>query len=465
MYDLLIIGAGIAGYTAAIRGSKEGIKTAIIESGEIGGACLNRGCIPTKYMLSEAHKYHCLNKSLELKEYTGNIYVNFEKITEVMRLKVNRMSFGIKGLLNANGIDIYNEQAEFIDERNIMLCFSKRRLEAQNIIIATGSAPRMLPVYVNEDKVENINKCRSIFTTDNIFTDLCRIPESMIILGGGAVGIEFAFMFSEFGTKVTVIEGRDTLLGNIDSDMDTALFSAMNHNNISVKLNCIIDRVVENENGAVVYDVASEVIAEAETVLVAIGRKPSYDSLRIENAGIIASPHGIETDKIYRTNTKNIFAIGDVNGRHTFAYAAAAQAINVVSYISGKRFLKDTTLIPTCIFTNPEIAFVGITAQEAKSGDNNFKTSKFLMSASGRSSADGNGGFIKLIVDDKSQVIVGGECVCYAATELISQVTIAVKNKMTLNEFSETVFPHPTYSEALGEAAELISGNCIYMLQ
>ena len=233
MYDLLVIGAGVAGYTAAIRAAKEGLKTAVVEAGDIGGTCLNRGCIPTKYMLAQSHKYRSLQQSLKGKQYEGTLFVQYENIRDEVALKVGRLSSGIKSLFHANDIDVYGDRAEFVNENMVVLCGCQKRLQARSIVIATGSSPRMLPVYVKEEEVTNLGRCENIFTTDNIFTGLGRIPESVIILGGGAVGLEFAFIFSGFGSKVTVIEGRTALFE--DRDIDTALFRGMKQNNIEFK--------------------------------------------------------------------------------------------------------------------------------------------------------------------------------------------------------------------------------------
>lgn len=462
MYDLLVIGAGIAGYTAAIRGAKDGLRTAVVESGDIGGTCLNRGCIPTKYMLAKAHQYRGLRQGMEEKAFEGNLSVNYEKLRTDMLLKTEKLSSGINGLLCANGVTVYHDRAEFLNENSVMLYSGNKQLKADSFIIATGSVPRTLPVYGKEEKIQDLNKCRHIFTTDNIFSNLQVIPKSMIILGGGAVGLEFAFMFSGFGSMVTIIEERNSLFGNIDPDIDTALFRRMKECRIDFRGGCETGWVEEAGSEAVVYDADGRQMGKAEAVLMAVGRNPSYEGLRIERAGIIAGSRGIETDNFCQTNVKNIYAVGDVNGKCSLAYAAAAQAENVVSKIKGGHRTKDESLIPVCIFTDPEIAFTGYTA--GMQGGKHIKTEKFLMTANGRSTADGNGGFIRLTADSDSQMIMGGVCVCHGASELISQITLAVRKKMTLDDFAETIFPHPTYSEALGEAAERINGRCIYML-
>ena len=455
MYDLIVIGAGVAGYTAAIKAAKAGLKTAIAESENVGGTCLNRGCIPTKYMVSEMHRFKEIQNRLNCGSYIGSIDIDYAKTISGLSEKINRLTSGIKFLLKSNGIDIYEGHAEFIDERKIVIHNSETVLESRNYIIATGSKPN---IFSN-------NKCgKHIFTTDNVCNEMAEITDSMTIVGGGAVGLEFAFIYSGLGCKVMILEQKNTLLGDVDKDLDAEMMKMLRQNEIDCRLNCSIDEIFENENGIIVTDEEENTISQTDVLLLAAGRTPNCCGLGLEKVGVEFSKRGIVVDEKCKTTNDNIYAVGDVNGKNMLAYTATAQAINAISYIGGGGTVKDENLIPICIFADCETAYVGVTEMQAEKKGKKIRTAKFLMSANGRSTVEGKGGFIKIVEDSDNGEIIGGVCVCANASEIINCVTLAIKNHMTVQQFVTVVFPHPTFSEALTDAAEHIDGNCIYMM-
>lgn len=458
MYDVIVIGAGVGGYNAAIKAAKSGLKTAIIEAADVGGTCLNRGCIPTKYLISEMHKFRGIQERTANGFYNGRISLNYPAMISGMLQKINRLTSGIGWLLNSNGVEMIRGQAEFMDAHKIIVHGEEKILEAKHIIIATGSKPRTLSF-----ECKNLNGENHIYTTDDIWTRMKQIPESLTIVGGGAVGLEFAFIYAGFGTRVILLEGRDSFFKSIDNDIENELIKMLRQNKIEYRLNCTIAEICEINNRVTVFDENEEEIAQTEALLFAMGRTPNYQSLRLENAGVNVTGRGIVIDDEMQTTAEGVYAVGDVNGRLTLAYTASAQAQNVVVHINGKAHEKEMNLVPICVFSDCEIAYVGKLGTGAES-NRNSKTAKFLMTANGRSSVDGNGGFIKLFTDEETGVIVGGICVCNMASELINTVAVAIRNKMTTEQFASVIFPHPTYSEALGEAAELIDGHCVHML-
>lgn len=459
MYDVIVIGAGVGGYTAAIKAAKAGMKTAIIESAEIGGTCLNRGCIPTKYLISEVHKYYDLRERLSNGLYEGTISFDYKRMVDYLKDKVATLTNGIQWLLEKNGADIYKGTAEFVDAEHIQVNEAKELLTAKKVIIASGSYPQTMSVYGNAQEI-----CKQVYTTDNIFENLDDVPQSLSIIGSGAVGLEFAFIYAGLGTKVTLIEQRNSLFEDVDHDIEIELTRRLSDSGIRCIRGCHIDSIFSDSSGVTIIDENEDEIIKTDIILFAMGRKANFENLHLQKAGILIENGVVWTDDNYRTSNPNIYAVGDVNGKKTLAYAATAQAENVIVDICNKGRKKEEKIIPSCYFLNPEIAFVGMLEKEAQRKNICIKTSKYLMNSNGRSRVDNNGGFIKFIVDKNSEVILGGICVCYMASELISYITIAIETKMTLTQFAQTVFPHPTYSESLVEAAELINKDCVYML-
>lgn len=459
MYDLLVIGAGPGGYTAAIKAAKNGLKTAVVEAETVGGTCLNKGCIPTKFLVSEMHKYSEAIKNIESGVYSGKIFLNYSVIKDSLYDKIISLVDGIELLLKNCGAELIRGHAEFVDSTHVRINESGKLLEAKSIIIATGSSPKLLDISCS-----GMTGRKRVFTTDNIFTDLDHVPESIAIVGAGAVGLELAFIYSGFGSKVTIIEQRDSIFGGIDPDVDTEVMKMLRRKNINILLNCSIDSIFADDERITVFDDNEDELSISEIIVFALGRTPNIGSIRLDNANITVSNGRIDVDDHMRTSCANVFAIGDVNGINPLAYAATAQAENVVSILCGDDDFKDTSIVPICVFTANETAFVGLSVKEAKEKHIGIKTAKFLMTANGRSKVDDNDGFIKIIADENTDVILGGVCVCHNASELISYITYAVKNKLTVKEFTSVIFPHPTYSESLSEAAGLVNNKCIYML-
>lgn len=454
MYDLIVIGAGVAGYTAAIRAAKYGLRTAIAECGSIGGTCLNRGCIPTKFMISEMHRYRDICASVGNGVYSGGITLDYERLINVLSERIGRITAGVRWLLEANGVDILSGSARFIDGRHIEV--NGVSYEADKFIIAAGASPRELPVERSGDS--------RIFTTDDIWSGLHEVPESLAIIGGGAVGLEFAFIYAGLGSDVTVLEQRASFFGDIDSDIDAEIIKMLNRYGIKYQMECTAGSIFEDDGTVVVADGNGRIITETSALLMAVGREPRCSGMGLENAGVGYNAHGIITDGAHRTSADNIYAVGDITGRSMLAYTAAAQAVNAVEDILRKAPAKDETLVPVCIFTDLETAYVGEMESHARSSGRDVRSVKFLMSANGRSSVEASGGFVKLITDAASGEITGGVCVCSAASEMINTVTMAIKQRLTAEQFAHQLFPHPTFSEALSDAAELMNGKCTYMM-
>ena len=459
MYDLIVIGAGPGGYTAAIKAAKSGLKTAIVEADKAGGTCLNSGCIPTKYLVTEMHKYLDTIKRLDQGLYSGSISLNYSAIRDNMCQNIAQMSENIGMLLKGNSVEILHGTAEFVDCSHIRIKETGCIVETSNIIVATGARPIELDVnYLCEAGKKRV------FTTDNVFAQMDNLPKSVVIAGAGAVGLELAFVFSGFGVKVTVLEQQKHVLGNFDHDVSNEIIKMLKKSNIRIVFEASIDEVFADDKNVTLFNNEEEELAVGDVLICAVGRIPNTEELNLEAVGVIVKNGKIQVDEFMKTHCPNIYAIGDVNGIKSLAYVATSQAENVVADICGKDNCKNTQIIPQCIFSDTEIAFVGLSEKDAKEKNIDVRSSKYLMSGNGRSRVDGNGGFIKIISDGRTEEILGGACVCQNASEIITYLTMAIDRKMTISDFAKTVFPHPTYVESLTDAALAIRNDSVYLL-
>lgn len=455
MYDLVVIGAGVAGYTAAIKAAKEGMKVAVVEKKKVGGTCLNRGCIPTKYLIHAAAVCKEAQKFIGNGIAEGNIVLNYEKLFEDMMGKVGRLSAGIQSLIRANKIDCFSGDAEILDENRVIVN-KQEILQTKYIFIATGSAPKILKI----DGAE----LPGVYTTDELFDSMLKLPKTMVIIGSGVVGLEMAFLYSSLGVKVTMVECRERLLENMDEDVENLLLKSLTQSGVEVYFGSRVSEIFDEDGLQVaIHCKDKNKIFETEAVLFAAGRSPIIDNLGIENVGVETKQGYIVTDDNCCTNVDNIYAIGDVNGKSMTAYGATAQASNAVNHICNRETAK-SDIIPMCIFSKPEVAIVGLTETMARTKGYEVSVGKFLMSANGRSVTENPEGFVKIIADKKDDTMLGAVCVCHLATELIQQITVALNAKMTMQEFRQANFLHPTYSEGIVEAAEMLEGKSVYML-
>ena len=454
MFDLIVVGAGVAGYTAAIRAAKCGLKTACVESHDIGGTCLNRGCIPTKFLVAEMHRYRDTCAGISSGVYSGNISIDICRLKQELSERVGRISAGVKWLLQENHVELYAGHAEFVDAHHIKV--NGVLLEGEKFIIATGAVPRELPA-------ERSTPSR-IFTTDEMFAVLDEIPASLTVIGGGAVGLEFAFIYAGLGSRVTLLEQRGAFFGDIDQDIERELLKMLNQYGIEYRLGCIVDSVFEDDGSVVVTGADGRIIAESTALLMAVGRVPSCGGMGLEKAGVEYTAKGVITDERGKTSVPGIYAVGDVTGKEMLAYTAAAGAVNAVDDILGADPAKDISVVPKCIFTDLEIAYTGVTEETAKRSGTDYRAARFLMTANGRSASECKGGFVKLITANDTGKVIGGVCVCASASEMINTVTMAILHGLTANQLSAQLFPHPTFSEAICDAADLLDGKCVYMM-
>jgi dihydrolipoamide dehydrogenase len=450
-FDIVVIGAGPGGYPAAIRAAQLGVKVAIVEKEQLGGTCLNWGCIPTKAMIAAsdllAKIRHAEAFGITVKGAALDYHALFEHKTKV----VERLRGGIKQLLTANDVKQIAGMASFVDHNTIEVAGS--RIGANKTIIATGSTSAM-PAFL--PKHPRIVESQG-------FLELDKLPESLIVMGGGYIGCELACMAAQLGGKVTIVELLEDILLLLDADVRREVRSHMEKN---LGIHVLTGKALENiapSDKAVTGKVGDETV-EAGLLLVSVGRKPVTDGLKLENAGVKTDDKGfIPVDDYGRTNIASIFAIGDVTGRTPLAHYATSQAIVAAENAVGKKPQKLESLVPGVIFTSPEVALVGLTEDEAKRHSRAIVTGKFRLSALGRAIAvSETTGFVKWIADAQTDQLLGAAAVGAHATELIAEATLAIRSELTTREVARTIHAHPTFSEAWMEAAHALHGECVH---
>lgn len=457
-FGLIVIGSGPGGYPAAIRAAQLGASVAIVEKEQLGGTCLNWGCIPSKMLISAAETYAALKHASGFGIMADSLTMNYSTLISQKNRTVAVLRSGIKQLLASNGVKQYTGTASFIDSTTVEVAASTgtTRLTARNIIIATGSTsiePGFLPHH------ERVVESRQ-------FLDRNELPGTLLILGGGVIGCELACMCATMGIKVTLVELLDDILISLDPDVRQELRTNMERNlNVRVLTGRGLEKIFADDQAAGGF-VGEEKIS-ADVLLCAIGRKPVTDGLRLEKAGLKTTQGGfIEVDEYSRTKVPSIFAVGDVTGKSQLAHYATAQGIAAAENAIGGQLHAHETLIPNVIFTSPEIGAVGLSESEAAKQNRAIKAGKFRFSWLGKAFAVGKtAGYVKWIADAKTDKVLGAAVVGASATELIAQAVTAIRAGFTARDIGNTVHAHPTFGEVWMEAAHQLHGQAIHAPQ
>lgn len=448
-FDLAVIGGGPGGYVAAIRAAKLGLSVALVEANELGGTCLNRGCIPSKTFLKHAEMIEHLKNAHEMAIEIQDFSFSLPKIVERKNKIVNKLINGIDHLIRQNKITLFKGWGYVLANKIIEIQTDQgiEKIQATNIILANGSKP-FVPQIEGIDKVD-------IHTSDTIF-DLNEIPSHMVIIGGGVIGIEIACIFNSFGTKVEVVEMADRILSVEDKEAATFLEKELTLRGINFYKNAKVTNIEKlNHKGmkqvVFINDNNEPVKLETNIVLVSVGRKPNKTGL--EQLNLAYNGAFVKVNNQFETSIPNIFAIGDVIGGNQLAHAASNEGMRVVNYIVGNENKKKVH-IPRCIYTFPQIASVGMMEEEAKQKGFQVKVKKIDLVVNGKAiTSNENKGFIKLISEKKYGEILGVVMVGEHVTEMISQATAFLHMEGTVQELENMVFPHPTVSEGLFEVA------------
>jgi dihydrolipoamide dehydrogenase len=453
-FDLAVIGAGPGGYPAAIRAAQLGASVAVVERDQLGGTCLNRGCIPTKTLIASAELYHRAKSGAVMGVNTGEVSVDYPAMAARKDGVVEKLRGGIAALLKANGVTTLGGTASFLSPREIAVAGSggETRLSAEKTIIATGSAPAV-PGFVPEDG--------PIYTSTSLL-ELAELPESIIVLGGGYIGCEFACMLAALDVKVTVVEMLSDVLMLLDRDVRAEIKRSMKALGIEVLTGAPLEDI--RADGGGVSGRAGEKEVKAASMLVSVGRKPVTEGLGLENIDLATNEQGfIEVDEGLRTQVPGVFAIGDVNGIIQLAHAATAQGLIAAENAVGGKQLANEKLVPACIFTMPEVGAVGITEAHAKEEGLAVKRAKFPFTACGKALASGeSGGFVKLLADEATGRLLGAAAVGPHATDLIGEAAVAIRAELTVKELGATVHAHPTLAEVWMEAAHVLEGHPVH---
>ena len=443
-YDLIIIGSGPAGYVGAVRAAKHGMKTAVIEKeANLGGTCLNWGCIPTKTLLKTAKVIHTIQDAEKFGVHiNGEMSFDFGKIMQRKEKVVKRIVKGVDYLMKANKIEVIRGEASFVDTKTVKT--PDGNLSAQNILIAAGAQPARPPIPGLDSP--NVLTSREIL-------DLKVCPESLVVIGAGVIGMEFASFFRALGVKVTVIEMLDEVLPMIDPDIAVLFKRQIEKEGVTFHLSSKVSRI---EGGRVFFSdkFGQEQSVEAEKILLSIGTVPNLGGLDLDRVGVRVEKRAIVTDAQMRTNIPGIYAAGDVNGVWMLAHKASREAETAVDVMAGEEAHIRYRAIPSCIYTSPEIATVGLSEKEASSQGIPFRVAKYDLVANGRflAETEGERGLVKAIIGKEHGELLGLHIIAPYASELITAGTQGIEMEMLVKEFDEIVFPHPTICEAVREA-------------
>lgn len=461
-YDLIVIGSGPGGYVAAIRASQLGLKTAIVERDTLGGICLNWGCIPTKALLKSAQVFEYINHAADYGISLSEPKADFGAVIKRSRAVADAMSKGVQFLMKKNKIDVINGTGKLKKSGKVEVTDASGKKEehtGKHIILATGARSKELP-NVKQDGKKIIGYREAM----NLPTQ----PKSLVVVGSGAIGIEFAYFYAALGTKVTVVEFLDSILPREDKDVSKEMERVFRKKGIASLTSTSVESVDTKGEGCVVNikkkDGTLDKI-ECDVVLSAVGITTNIEGLGLEEAGVKTEKGLVVTNDFYQTNIAGVYAIGDITKVPALAHVASAEGITCVEKIAGKNpEAIDYGNIPSCTYCSPEVASVGLTEEEAKAKGIEIKVGKFPFTASGKAKASGAPeGFVKVIFDAKYGEWLGCHMVGYNVTELIAEVVVARKLETTGHEIIKSIHPHPTMSEAIMEAAAAAYGEVIHL--
>ncbi|NBJ70751.1 MULTISPECIES: dihydrolipoyl dehydrogenase [Clostridia] len=458
--DTLVIGAGPGGYVAAIRAAQLGQKVTIADKGALGGVCLNVGCIPSKALIQAGHLAQQAHGNEELGIKTENVTVDFSKVQEWKGSVVKKLTSGVEGLLKGNKVDIVKGEVYFVDKNTAKIMDEKKSqtYTFNNCIIATGSTPIEIPNFKFSDRV--------LDSTGAL--NLKEIPKKMVVIGGGYIGTELGTAYANFGTEIVVLEGAKEILGGFEKQMSQVVKKRLKKKDVTIITEAMAKGVEETKDGVkVTYEVkGKEETVEADYVLVTVGRRPNTEDLGLEQVGIEKDDRGlIKIDKQCRTNMDNIYAIGDIVAGPPLAHKASYEGKIAAEAISGEKAEIDYLSLPAVVFSDPELATVGYTEQEAKDAGYDVKAAKFPFAANGRAlSLNDSDGFMKLITRKDDGLVIGAQIAGPNASDMISELGLAIEAGMTAEDIALTIHAHPTLGEITMEAAEVALGTPIHML-
>jgi dihydrolipoamide dehydrogenase len=439
MYDVAIIGGGPAGYNGAIRASELGLKVALIEKAELGGTCLNRGCIPTKSLLKSAELIEEAKSSGLFGVAVENISFSLDKIYERKDMVIDKLRKGVAMLMKKYGVTVIEGEASFRDANTLSVksAEGEQTLTASNFIIATGSTPSEL----------NIPGAKSAINSEDVLKAPINVKD-IVIIGGGVIGVEYACFFSGIGVQVTVVEAEQRILPVLDKDISVHLALQLKKRGVKLITGALVREIADSGKKVIVEKDGATISIETEATIISIGRTANIKNLKLDKAGVNYDRR-IITDCNGRTNVANIFAVGDAASPIQLAHYAEASALNTAEIIAGNKPTINLSVVPSCIYTVTEIASVGILDAE------NTFSGKALMGANGKANIeDKTSGFVKTVFDKESGRLIGAVIMCSRATDMIAELALALSAGLTAIDIAKTIHPHPTLSEAVRVSAE-----------
>lgn len=454
-FDLLVLGGGPGGSVAALRGAQLGLKVCLIEKEQVGGVCLNKGCIPSKTLLAGTELFQKMEKAGEWGiEFGAPPRWDYKKLFDRKEAVVARIRQSLETLMEKRKIFRVNGVGKLIGENQVEV--AEQRYAAAKIILATGSSPKQMDFGVKDRE--------KVFFSEEALSPR-RIPASLLVLGGGPEGCEFALIYRGLGARVIVVEAQERLLPGFDRDVSAAVKRALLSKGIEIRTGAMVERV-EKERAVLrvsLKDTTQPLSVEA--VLVSVGRTPNTEGIGVESIGLACDEQkAVVTDAGLQTNLPGIYAIGDVTGRHMMAHTASYEGYVTAGALAGRKEVLDYEAVPSCVYTYPEAAEVGLNEEKANQTHVPYEIGRFSFMALGRSHAKGQTeGFVKIIGHAKTNVVLGGAIVGEGAADLINLITLAVKKKLTVEDLRSHIAPHPSGSEAIVEAAHLFFKEGLYV--
>ncbi len=444
-FELTILGGGPGGYVAAIKAAQMGKKVLLIEKETVGGICLNHGCIPTKALLKNAKVFKTL---MHAKDYgiviDGQMTFDWSLMQKRKNLVVKRLTTGVSGLLKKNGVTVINGFGEVLNPNEVKV--GDQIFHTEYLMIATGASPIIPPIPGLKEAYE-----AGVAVTSRELLAITEAPKSLIVIGGGVIGVEFATIFSSLGSKVTIIEKMDTIIPMMDDDIKVAYEKILKRDGIEIFTSAEVKKV--SSNHVTYLKDNQEMQLEAERILVSVGMRPNLSGF--ERLNLALDRQAVKTNEYLETSVKNVYAIGDVNGKYMLAHVASAEGLVAVDHMFGQKRIMDYAKVPNAIYGSPEVASVGLTEKEAKEKGLKYRVSTFPLQASGKALADNEkDGFVKLIVGETYKEILGAHILAYVASDLIAELGVTMELEGTAYEIAHTIHPHPTLSEIIMEAAE-----------
>lgn len=458
--DTIVIGAGPGGYVAAIRAAQLGQKVTIVEKGNLGGVCLNVGCIPSKALLNVSHRFEQAQHGADLGITAENVSLDFDKVQSFKGSVVSKLTGGVESLLKGNKVEIVRGEAYFVDEHSLRVMDDKsaQTYNFKNAIVATGSRPIQIPNFEFGGRI--------LDSTGAL--NLQEVPKKLVVVGGGYIGSELGTAYANFGTEVTILEGAKEILGGFEKQMVAPVKKEMKAKGMIIETEALAKSAEETDNGVkVAYEVkGEEKTIEADYVLVTVGRRPNTDELGLEEVGVKLTDRGlVEVDKQSRTSVDSIYAIGDIVPGLPLAHKASYEAKVAAEAIAGQNSEVDYIGMPAVCFTEPELAQVGYTEAQAKEEGLDIKASKFPYQANGRAlSLNDTNGFVKLVTLKEDDTLIGAQVVGTNASDVIAELGLAIEAGMNAEDIALTVHAHPTLGEMSMEAAEKALGLPIHTM-